>query len=67
MDAAAGEVGCVYGNGVGEQMLGSRREFSPFVNQLGKMAYGLTIYIVQSIYESTSSYMNAGTLGDMIG
>ncbi len=31
------------------------------------MAYGLTLYIDQSIYESTSSYMNAGTLGDLIG
>ena len=48
-------------------MLGSRREFSPFVNQLGKMAYGLTICIDQSIYESTSPYMSAGALGDMIG
>ena len=41
------------------QVLGSRREFSPFVNQLGKMAYGLTIYIDQSIYESTSLYINS--------
>ena len=42
------------------QLLGSRRKFRPFVNQLGKMAYGLTSYIDQSIYESTSLYMNAG-------
>ena len=48
-------------------LLGLRREFSPFVNQLGEMAYGLTIYIDQSIYESTSPYMNTGTLGDVIG
>ena len=41
-------------------LLGSRRKFSPFVNELGKMAYGLTSYIDQSIYESTSLYMNAG-------
>ena len=47
-------------------MLGSRREFSPFVNQLGKMAYGLTSYIDQSIYESTSPYMNAQILVDVI-
>ena len=26
-------------------VLGSRREFSPFVNQLDKMVYGLTIYM----------------------
>ena len=41
-----------------DSLLGSRREFSPFVNQLGKMAYGLTSYIDQSIYESTSLYAN---------
>ena len=40
-------------------LLGSRREFSPFVNQLGKIAYGLTSYIDQSIYESTSPYINS--------
>ena len=40
-------------------LLGSRRDFSPFVNQLGKMAYGLTLYIDQSIYESTSPYINS--------
>ena len=40
-------------------MLGSRREFSPFVNQLVEMAYGLTLYIDQSIYESTSSHINS--------
>ena len=42
----------------GMDVLGSRREFSPFVNQLDKMVYGLTIYIDQSIYKSTSLYMN---------
>ena len=41
-------------------MLGSRREFSSFVNQLDEMAYRLTIYMDQSIYESTSLYINAG-------
>ena len=40
-------------------MLGSRREFSPFINQLGKMAYGLTLYIDQFIYKSTSLYINS--------
>ena len=40
-------------------MLGSRREFSLFVNQLGKIAFGLTLYIDQSIYQSTSPYINS--------
>ena len=45
---------------VGVYLLGSRHEFSPFMNQPGKMAYTLTLYIDQSIYESTSLYVNTG-------
>ena len=45
-------------SGTYSYMLGSRREFSSFVNQLDEMAYRLTSYIDQSIYELTSLYMN---------
>ncbi len=49
------------------ELLGSRRKFSPFVNQLRKMAYRLTSYIDQSIYKLTSPYINTGILVDVIG
>ena len=40
-----------------KDLLGSRREFSPFINQLDEIVYRLTIYIDQSIYKSTSPYI----------
>ena len=42
-----------------QEVLGSRREFGPFVNQLDEIVYRLTIYMDQSIYKSTSSYTKA--------
>ena len=41
-------------------------EFGPFVNQPVQIPHGLNIHMDQSIYESTSLYMNSGILVDVI-